>query len=1054
MAMPEQYPMKTRFFLFLLLVLPVKLASAATYYVDASHGNDQWSGSQPSRIDSPTTDGPWQSLAKVSAKLLMPGDSVLLKCGGIWHETLRLQSSGTAASPITIGAYPNACANKPTINGSTPIPPHNWIRDTGNIYKVSTAIDLITFGAFENGLGNWTKWSPENNATMSLTNDCAQPNTTCMSFSVGSIYGIATSNYFTIQGKQSYTATFTVKAPQGVRVEAILRRGASPWDTLGLATFITGTGAWQTFVVPFVATTSLSHNARLDFVVPAGFNIGLDNVKLTTALTDVGGVFDSGKAINVAHHPNRGHDPLQPQSLFHSIAEDADQVSIPGSTGSTYLTTGADLSASALTAIVPGTGIRIRPNGWTINDRKISSVSGSRLYFDSPTESLKKDWGYFLYGQRWMLDEPGEWHFDAATKTVSVWMADNAHPGSRISVGQSFSGIEASNLSHIRIDGLAIRNVGTGVHMPQATNIVLRNLTISDTLGFGVRTLLSKDSGIENSQIIRTLGDAISASPIGLDSDRFHAYDNLIIDSSIQSMNGVVSSLPVPARVAIEAGRSATIRGNRIYGTAYIGILPSGNSLISDNHLENTCLVLDDCAAIYTWGQNHNSTIENNTIHHVVGNILGKAPNLGSHGQGIYLDELSSGITIRGNTVVDADNGIQLHNAANNRIENNTLYGNRRHQIWFQEGSNRLSTDGDIHSNLVLGNRMFPTSTALAIRHETYLPKANTDRFASYDRNLYFTFLWPTISSESWPGGAATYTFPKWQAAVTSTNLPRNLDPTSREVNSATLGYAAFRTLGGNIVPYGNLSRGTAGWGEWNQTAPYGQMVMEQCTPAIQCLRFTAGASESLLHTHNFSVQQDQWYKISFDLKAGSNGQTVYVAPRRGGGGSNGYEELMGSPWKWKVTGTTNLQRYSFIFKASKTVNAFDPVTLDRGARVDFHGISPGENISVANLEIAPLTPIEATLRSHILINPTGTALQLNCPDGTNALLCSQYVRFTDSQSITWPYAVPPHGSEIIYSRDSSLTDGDGDGIPDSQDTCKGTLAAQVVNAAGCALGQ
>lgn len=1049
--------MKAHFFLFLLLVLPLKFANAATYYVDANYGNDSWSGNQPSRIGVPVTDGPWQSLAKISAKLLAPGDSVLLKCGGTWYETLTLQGSGTAASPITIGAYPNACANKPIISGSTPIPGHNWIRDTGNIYKVSSAIDLITVGTFENGLGSWTKWSSQNNATMSLTNNCIRANNTCMSFSAGSGNGIATSNYFSIQGKRSYTASFIIKAPLGVRVQALLRRGASPWDPIGLATFITGTGTWQTFVIPFVATTSLSNNARMDFAVPAGARIDLDNVTLTAALTNVSGVFDSGKAVNVAHHPNRGHDPLNPQSLFYAIAEKADEVSIAvGRTGSSYLTTGTDLSASALAAITPGTGIRMRTNGWTISDRKITSVSGLRLHFDSPTPApLAKDWGYFLYGQRWMLDEPGEWHYDPATKTVYVWMADSAAPNNRISVSRSAIGIDASNLSHIRIDGLAIQNVGTGVQMQATTNVVLRNLTITDTLGFGINAMLSKDSGIENSQVIRTLGDAISASPAGLDSDRFHAYDNLIIDSGIQSKNGIVSSLPVPARVAIEAGRSAIIRGNRIYGTAYIGILPSSNSLISGNHIENTCLVLDDCGAIYTWGSGHSGTIiENNTIHHVVGGALGKPANLGNLAQGIYLDELSAVIIIRGNTVVDANDGIHLHNAANNRVENNTLYGNRRHHIWLQEGSNRLSTDGDIHSNIVFGNRLFSTSTASAIRQETHLLKTNTDRFASYDRNRYFTFLWPTISSESWPSGTTAYTLPKWKAAVTSTNLLRNLDPTASEVNSATLGYAAFRTLGANVVPNGNFSLDVAGWGNWNQIAPRGQWVLEQCTLTIKCLRYTAGASESLVNSPNFSVQQDQWYKISFDLKTGANGQTVYVAPRRGGGGSNGYEELMGAPYKWKVTGTTNLQRYSFIFKAIKTVNAGDPITLDKGARIDFHGILPGATVTMANLELVPLSAIEATLRSHVLINPTGAILGVNCPDGTNALLCGEYVRFTDSQSVTWPYTLPPHGSEIIYSRDSSLTDVDGDGIPDYQDKCNGTLASQVVNAAGCALGQ
>jgi hypothetical protein len=153
-------------------------------------------------------------------------------------------------------------------------------------------------------------------------------------------------------------------------------------------------------------------------------------------------------------------------------------------------------------------------------------------------------------------------------------------------------------------------------------------------------------------------------------------------------------------------------------------------------------------------------------------------------------------------------------------------------------------------------------------------------------------------------------------------------------------------------------------------------------------------------------------------------------------------------------TGSTSWQRYSFAFKATKTVNAGDPVTGDSGARVDFNSISPGQNISVANLEIVPLSSADATVRSNILINPTGATLDLDCPDGNGAPTCSQYVRFSDNQSVSWPYAVPPHGSEIVYTRDSSLVDGDGDGIPDSQDSCSGTLALKAVNGSGCALGQ
>ncbi|GEM_PF-3015160 len=1033
------------------ILATIEFASAATYYVDSSLGNDHWSGLRDAPSGSPASDGPWQSLARVTAKSLTAGDSVLLKCGGSWHETLTLQSSGTAASPITIGTYPSACTNKPIINGADAIPAHNWTLDSGNIYKLASGIDLVSFGSFEQGLGKWTPWSPNSDASMALIPNCAATGDTCLSFTGGTANSILSSNNFGLPGQKSHTASFKFKAPAGVTVRVVVRRAASPWDAVGLSTSVTGTGNWQTATLPFTATATLA-NARIDFVVPAKTPVLLDNVKVTAALSDALGVFDSGQAINIAHYPNQGYNAQKPASLFYAIAENADSASLPnGGTGSTYLTTGPDLASWALAAIKPGTGVRIRTNAFTLADHKIKSVSGARLYFDTPTTyPVKKDWGYFLYGQRWMLDQPGEWHYDPATKILYVWMGDSGAPGSRVSVGQRSAGIVASGLSHVRIENLAIQNVDTAVRMDRTTNTVLRNMHIRDTLGFGVDALYSTDSGVENSEILRTQGDALSTGGFGT---RFHAYDNLIRDSAVRYKNGGISSLPEPSRAAIHAGRSATVRGNRIYGAAYIGIRPHDNSLVSGNHIENACLVLDDCGGIYTNGQNNNSTFENNTIRHLPGGMPGKPAGLPSLAQGIYLDDLTSGVTVRGNTVVDTDNGIQLHNAANNLLENNTLYENRRHQIWIQERTQRLDAEGDAHGNLVLGNRLFATAAdRTAVGQTTELNKDNTDRFAAYDRNMYFTLLSPTISTEAWAGGGASYTLPTWQAAVTTASQPRTLDAAASEVNGASFGYALFHTLGGNILPNGNLAKGLTGWEAWNQTAPYGQLLLESCTPASQCLRYTAGASVSLLSSPNFSVKQGQWYKMSFDIKTGIEGQLVTTVARRGGGGSNGYESLMET--RATLKGTTNWRRHSFTFKATKTVNANDPVTLDRGARVDFERIAAGQSIAVANLEMVPISAVDTTLRSRILVNPSSTALAVGCPDGDAAAWCNDYVRFSDSVPVSWPHTLPPNGSEIIYTRDSKLTDGDGDGIPDYQDICAGTGPTLAVNAAGCALGQ
>jgi parallel beta-helix repeat protein len=1042
--------MNSRFSLFLFLLLPLQSVSAATYYVDASAGNDAWSGTQSSIIGSPATDGPWQSLAKVSATALAPGDSVLLKCGQIWRESLVLQGSGSASSPIKIASYPSSCTTKPVIDGSFPIPSHSWTHYAGGIYKAATVMNLISNGEFISTLTGWRTWSPLNDASMTLSGTCANANS-CLSFTSGGGSGnsLVSSNNLLLQGGATYIVTFSLKAPADKVIRPILRRSGTPYESLGLSAKITGTGAWQNYTIYITATASLA-NARLDFEVPPGnVAIGLENVQVRVTLSSVTGVFDNGQAINVAHHPNRGHDALNSESPYFAIAENADRVSSEGKTVSTYLTAGSDLFLPSGVSITPGTGIRVRTNAWTLDDRKIASVIGTRLYFDQPTRfSLDKGWGYLLYGQLWMLDEPGEWYYDPVEGTIYVWMADGQPPGGRISVVQSDVGIEASNRSHLQVDGIAIRNVGVGVRMRNATNLTLRNMTITDTLAEGVDALLSTDSNIESSQFARTGADAISAATGGNNATRLRVENNDISESGVRLDGDVVVSIPNSAKAAIYPGKEATVRGNNIKGTAYTGIWPYSSSLVSNNHIENACLVLDDCAGIYVSGINNNSTIQGNTVIHIPGTLIGKPPGSPTQAQGIYLDDHTSGVTVSTNTVSDADNGVKLHNGANNQIENNTLYGNRNYQIWLQEQSNLINPAGDIFGNVVSGNTLFPASSGASIGLESELYR--TTAFATLDYNVYSALMSPQVTSEGWPTGSASYTLPEWQSAKFANNTPRNLDLHGTQVKS--IGYAAYRVAGGNSIPNGKFQNDKIGWVHWNQTPPYGTWGLETGIPG-QTLRYTAGASQGLLHSPNFTVIQGQSYRVSFDLKTGTNGQAVSVLVRRGGGGANLYEALMGAAAS--VTGITNWKRYSFSFKATKTVNVNDLVTLDNGARIDFERIQPGQTIYLANLEMVPLEPIETTLRTRLLFNSTDATVEQTCPDqDTEPTLCDQFALFSNGEQAIWPISLPPRSSEIVYSRDISLTDADGDGIPDSQDICPTTATGVNVNALGCSFSQ
>ncbi len=80
---------------------PARLA-AATYYVSSAAGDDGHDG-LAARWDG--THGPWKSLARASSVVYAPGDSLLLRCGDIWDETLTLRGDGTPEQPVTVSSY-------------------------------------------------------------------------------------------------------------------------------------------------------------------------------------------------------------------------------------------------------------------------------------------------------------------------------------------------------------------------------------------------------------------------------------------------------------------------------------------------------------------------------------------------------------------------------------------------------------------------------------------------------------------------------------------------------------------------------------------------------------------------------------------------------------------------------------------------------------------------------------------------------------------------------------------------------------------------------------
>ena len=764
-------------------------------------------------------------------------------------------------------------------------------------------------------------------------------------------------------------------------------------------------------------------------------------------------VHHTAGALNKAHHPNRGFDTQLPQSPYLQAAADSDRVTVNGLPVSTYVSIGTDLRLpSGLTTVPVGTTVRVRTTSWSISERTVSAASTSRLTLSTPTSHpVTKGWGYYLLGQLWMLDSPGEWHWDSASNQLFAWMPDSRAPSSAVHATTLQTGVDLESRNYIAISNLAVSRVGTGINLRKSIGSAVRNSRISDTAELGINAAASQGVIVQANTVERTGSDAITgqddilAAAVGM-----QVLDNTVTESAVLMAGETILSLPVNSRAAVRPGTSALVRGNTITDTAYNGIRTLANSTISNNVVTGACTTLDDCGAIYVSSALNGSVISGNLVRNSRGAIAGKAPGSAyTQAQGIYLDEYASGVVVTGNSAINSDHGIHLHISNNNRIQDNRLFGNRTSQLWMQEDRNARRTTGDVYGNVVTGNQIVPTSpTATGIYLDTEI--TNTLLFGSIDSNRYFDRIYPRVATERIPGLRTEYTLAQWRTATTLQGQPRGLDELGTGV-SQTL-FASIQVKGTNIVPNGSLGSGSTGWSAWNQTQPYGYLVREPCVPGT-CARYVTGGSPGILSSPNFSIVGGQWYRLTVDLATGTDGQVVQIVVRRGGGGSNGYESL--SSKSLATTANRNWVRYSHIFQASKTINAGDAVTKDLGARVDFQQIQPGQSVSAANLEIVPITPADALTRSEILVNTAASAVQVSCPlANTNPALCTQFVRLLDNLPVAWPYLVAARSAEVIYTRDAALVDTDGDGIPDTQDRCGNSPAGQGVNSQGCALSQ
>ncbi len=451
-------------------------------------------------------------------------------------------------------------------------------------------------------------------------------------------------------------------------------------------------------------------------------------------------LYVDGTYYDPAHYPNSGY--------LLATANSTDTTSI--------IDSNLNLSASQIV----GATVRVKAVSWSIStstatafDPVAHKISLNGHVYNS-TITMTPGWGFYLQNMLWMLNSPGAWYYDPVAGKLYLWTAGGDSPSGHI--------VEVSNRPYVVYDKaknyVTIQNLATGkasqndVYILNANNVAVNTLDVS-----GGQNGIYLDGSTSNSSVeYCSVQDPLSN---GIVTNWWSVSDIGILKNTVTNAGNVGASPNASQAGIFVAGSSINIANNTVTGSGYIGIECEGDLIeIQNNIVDKSCLVLDDCGGIYTFGRNAGTTrktISGNTVTNSIGNFSG-TPNTGSTARGIYLDDFTYNTAVQNNAVSNADYGIHIHSGHNNAIQGNSFLNERRNGLWIQEDE---GTPGCTHDNTVAGNTFETNSTDATALYNSSIETATN--FGSFDHNR---FCHPN-SAYAVTNQNNSYTLPQWQQA-------------------------------------------------------------------------------------------------------------------------------------------------------------------------------------------------------------------------------------------------------------------------------------------------
>ena len=326
----------------------------------------------------------------------------------------------------------------------------------------------------------------------------------------------------------------------------------------------------------------------------------------------------------------------------------------------------------------------IKKTNWIMDRCLITNHSGSTITYRSlgTYNTGTKDYGYFFQNDIKTLDSFGEWYYNSSK--LYIYFGTKSPADFLVKVSSVNNIINNSNgHNHIKVENLAFSgSIKSSVHISGSDYFVVQSCNID----------FSGENGIylQGASYFKADNNIIS------NSNRAGIYcaggNNAIITNNQISNSGMIlggtNSATQNNGVYVTQNDNCLVQYNNINLSGGNGIYFTGNNVaIKNNFINNSSLILNDCAGIYTTGRSFSGRlIEGNIILNALGNTDGTPFPTRIYAEGIYIDAPTQDVDIINNTVAFCRrSGIFFHESHDNTCTGNTCFNNSQ-QIRLQFG--------------------------------------------------------------------------------------------------------------------------------------------------------------------------------------------------------------------------------------------------------------------------------------------------------------------------------------------------------------------------------